>query len=266
MADRISFSSIYPIADSDATAFLSAAAITDFVQSIAINELVLDLKRFSLWNKLYAIYPFVGGTANTHKFNLKDPRDLDAAYRLTYSGGLIHSATGMLPNGSTGYANTKFIPSMLASINSGSLSVYSRTDTIAGGKAEIGSVNTATSYFCILTKYTGNLGYGGINDGLTAAGAVTTSSGFYVATRTGATTIKMFKNGATVFSLGTASNTQNTLYPVVIGALMNSSGTPNNYSDRECAFASIGDGLTDIECANLYSSVQKYQGMLNRSL
>ena len=29
-----------------------------------------------------AIYPFVGGTATTHKFNLKDPADINAAFRL----------------------------------------------------------------------------------------------------------------------------------------------------------------------------------------
>ena len=30
------------------------------------------------------LYPMIGGTANAHKFNWKDPRDLDVAYRLVY--------------------------------------------------------------------------------------------------------------------------------------------------------------------------------------
>ena len=67
--------------DTDAQAFITATGITDNTQKNSINQLVLDLKSYGVWSKIKAIYPFVGGTATTHKFNLKDPRDLDAAYR-----------------------------------------------------------------------------------------------------------------------------------------------------------------------------------------
>ena len=51
----------------------------------AVNNLVLDLKKYGLWTKMKAIYPIVGGNAWSHKFNLKDPRDVDSAYRLFLS-------------------------------------------------------------------------------------------------------------------------------------------------------------------------------------
>ena len=57
--------------DTDAQAFITAAAITDPTQQAAINTLVVDLKGYSIWTKMKAVYPFVGGTAATHKFNLK---------------------------------------------------------------------------------------------------------------------------------------------------------------------------------------------------
>jgi hypothetical protein len=38
------------------------------------------------------------------------------------------------------------------------------------------------------------------------------------------------------------------------------------YTDRECAFASIGDGLTDTEAANFYTAVQAYQTTLSRQV
>jgi len=79
-----------PLFDTDAQAFLTATGITDLTISNAINDLVVGLKADSLWTKYKAIYPCVGGTAFTHKFNLKDPRDLDAAFRLTYMMGLLH--------------------------------------------------------------------------------------------------------------------------------------------------------------------------------
>src|SRR4051794_10744124 len=82
------------VSDTDADAFITATGITNATQQAAIKRLVRDLKGFqngiyytvNVWDSLVAIYPFVGGTASTHKFNLKDARDLDAAYRLTYTG------------------------------------------------------------------------------------------------------------------------------------------------------------------------------------
>ena len=93
--------------DADAQAFITAAVITDVTQQNAINTLVVDLKGYSIWTKFSAIYPIVGGTAAQHKFNLKNPLDTDAAFRLVFSGGWTHSANGALPNGTNGYADTK---------------------------------------------------------------------------------------------------------------------------------------------------------------
>ena len=51
--------------DSDAQAFFTASGITDLTQKNAVNQLVLDLKSNSLWTKIKALYPIVGGNANT---------------------------------------------------------------------------------------------------------------------------------------------------------------------------------------------------------
>ena len=59
--------------DADAQAFIAAAGITNLTQASAINTLVNDLKTYGLWTKMKALYPMVGGTAASHKFNLKDP-------------------------------------------------------------------------------------------------------------------------------------------------------------------------------------------------
>ena len=37
----------------------------------ATNQLVKDLKSNNLWDKMKSIYPFVGGTVSSHRFNLK---------------------------------------------------------------------------------------------------------------------------------------------------------------------------------------------------
>ena len=79
-------------ADSDANAFLTATGITNPTIASAICTLVTSMKADGTWAKCSAIYPFVGGTATTHKFNLKNPADTNAAFRLSFSGGWIHSA------------------------------------------------------------------------------------------------------------------------------------------------------------------------------
>jgi len=120
-----------PTTDPDAQAFITAASITDPTQQAAINTLVVDLKADSLWTKMKAVYPFVGGTSTTHKFNLKNPLDTDAAYRLVFSGGITHSSTGVLPNGTNGLANTYLNPLSKLTNNNLHLSYYSRTNVAA---------------------------------------------------------------------------------------------------------------------------------------
>jgi len=117
-----------PSNDADAQAFIDAAAITDVTQQSAINTLVLDLKNYGIWTKMKAVYPFVGGTATTHKWNLKDPRDLNAAFRLVFSGGWTHSSTGALPNGTNAYADTFLNENTILTLNNEHLSYYSRTN------------------------------------------------------------------------------------------------------------------------------------------
>lgn len=266
MAERIAFSSISPTFDSNATAFITATGITDFIQRIAINELVLDLKRFGLWDKCIAIYPFIGGTADTHKWNLKDPRDLDAAFRLVFSGGWVHSATGALPNGTTGYADTFIVPSVALSLNNTHISFYSRTSNAAAGLAEMGSRNATPNfgYVFLGTRYSGNLFYGDINSESQVATTSNNSSGFFIASRTASNVRNLFVNGVSVLGSTTPSSALNS-FPITIGGF-NAAGTITQFSNRECAFATIGLGLTDTDVFNLYTSIQKFQGYLNRAV
>ena len=97
--------------DADANAFISAVqgggdTLTATEQS-AIQTLVADLKTAGVWNKCDAIYPFVGGTASAHKWNLKNPVDTDAGFRLTFTGTWTHDANGAKSDGAdTNYADT----------------------------------------------------------------------------------------------------------------------------------------------------------------
>jgi hypothetical protein len=249
--------------DPDAQAFITAAAITDPTQQAAINTLVVDLKGYSIWTKFSALYPFVGGTASTHKFNLKNPLDTDAAFRLVFNGGNTHSITGWLPNGTNGFGDTKVNAFNNLSLNSMHLSVYSRTNT-SGDKRDIGAQAVFEGSAMILNL--GGLAYYKINSTignyLTVANSDT--RGLFVSNRTASNVLNGWKNGTKV---GTGTNASTSLLnaPIYIGAIWENSNA-GYFANREYAFASIGDGLTDAEAANLYTAVQNFNTALARQV
>jgi len=254
--------------DPDAQAYIDALDAAGYTVSgaeeTAINTFVLDLKADGIWTKSKAIYPFIGGTAATHKFNLKDPRDLDAAFRLTFFGGWVHSATGSKPNGVNGYANTHYNASLEMTLHDGSLSFYSRTQNIINSEqAFIANEGNIRLIQCcpILNLGLGFVGtIGGI--GTSSVAANSDARGFYVSSRTSSTSLKGYKNASI---LGTNTSAGPHTLPnadLLIGA----SNASINWSILECALASVGDGLTDGEVTNYYTAVQALQTALNREV
>ena len=252
-----------PVLDPDAQAFITAAGITDPVQQNAINQLVLDLKGYSIWTKMKALYPFVGGTATTHKYNLKNPLDTDAAFRLVFSGGWTHSSTGALPNGTNAYADTKLIPNTVLAQNSFSFGFYSRTN-IDALTVDIGSVGSNGVYTLLFPRYS-NAIYNAINSSITyTTSANTDSKGLYIGNRTASNVIKNHKNGS-LLTTGTTASTGNNNGNIYLGAF-NNNGALQYYSNREYGFGSIADGFSDTEAANLYTAVQTFQTSLSRQV
>ena len=248
-----------PAVDPDAQAFLTAASITDPTITSAIDTLVVDLKGYGIWTKMKALYPFVGGTATTHKWNLKDPRDLDAAFRLVFNGGWTHSANVATPNGTNGFANTFLIPSTSLTTSSAHFSKYNRTNDLSGTKVD-GVVST--QFF----QQNYSIGNSVIGDLATIVSYTPSDTrGLFTTTRTANNVVKVFKNttqlGITNTNLIIGMATAN----VYLGA-RNLNGTAQFYNSYQCAFASIGDGLTDTEATDFYTAVQSFNTTLSRQV
>jgi len=135
--------------DADAKKFIDSASITNVGLQTAIDSLVVQLKRNNVWGPLVAIYPMVAD-ANTSsgcftqmKWNLKDPRNLDAAFRITFiQGTAIASDTGIRWDGTTSYADTHVVPFGLLNKDSTSCGVYILTN-VSENRTDIGG-----TYIC----------------------------------------------------------------------------------------------------------------------
>lgn len=250
--------------DADAQAFITAAVITDNTQKLAINSLVVSLKSYGIWTKMKALYPFVGGTASTHKFNLKDPRDLNAAFRLTFIGGWTHSSTGALPNGTNGYADTYLLANSVESTNH--LSYYSRTELV-NTECEMGIyISGIPKVFQLRLAANYVSGAGTVpSNGRVSFTNTTDARGFWLGSKRSNSDREAYFNGT---SQGTSTLTDTTTsgaFNYYIGA-RNDDGAPYLFSTKQTALASIGDGLTDTEASNFYTAVQAYQTSLSRQV
>lgn len=247
--------------------FFAATGITQSDQQSAINQLTYDLVNTGLWNKMFAIYPFVGGTADLHKWNLKDPRDADSAFRLTFSGAGTHSSTGYLSNLSNGYANTYLIPASVFQATNNHLSVYNRS-TVAGNSSRqnIGSSNVTSIFNQLVAGISFFSGNGITNQGGVVFTTTGTVQGYWIGSKTSNSQRFGFRNG--VLNTAVTTNTDTTLnytFPLFIGA-RNSAGTANLFAGHEISFVTIGSGLTQDECATLYTIVQRFQTTLGRQV
>ena len=242
--------------DTDALAFINATGITDVTQKDSIFELVSRLKCKGLWTKLDVIYPFIGGTAFTHKFNLKDPRDLDVANRLTYSGTVTHSLNGITDTTSA-QINTYFIPASKGyDIH---YSAYCRNNIVdAYLFYSFVSINSILQIFARIS----NLFLADMyNDaGLVARNSITNTSsiGFFLTQISISNFGVLVKNGSALVSkiLSGGIPPNSTLF------LGKSTGTQG----LNKSFVTIGRNLSVNENVDLYNIIQIYQTALGRQI
>jgi len=253
--------------DPQAQAFFDATQISDPIQKNAVNQLILDLKAAGLWTKMKAVYPFVGGTEATHKYNLKDPRDLDVAFRLTFPNGATHSLYGVDWNGSQ-YAQTYLSTNSLTENNT-HLSYYSRENVNEPGY-EIGAIYTgAIAVIATRIALYNGIFYPGIFDNSSSTYALPDTKGFFVSNRNNNSTVEGYKEGTLVYTQNFEVLTRNVAGGAGNTFLIGASTYDNSvtaYSTKQCAFASIGDGLTSTDVSSFNQIVLNFQCSLSRSV
>ena len=270
--------------DIDARRYLDSAGVTNQTHRNALNTFVKGMKSTGLWSKFLAIYPMMGSTSNSMRWNLKDPRNLDAAYRLSFVGSdwSFDATLGAVPNKSTGgsYANT-FIPSnVYGDITSMHLSYASseNLNNLTNYVFEVGArpnFSDNINELSLVVKLPNvaavspnqNLSVGGIGGGVFALStwnAVSDTRGLFVTTRTSTTSLKFFQNANLISSnTGTETNTTGSTRTIYLAAL-NAGGTTLHTSNRACIFASVGLGLSDSEVSTYNTLFQAFKTAIGR--
>ncbi|MEO6904785.1 MAG: hypothetical protein ABI148_00350 [Ginsengibacter sp.] len=244
--------------DINAQGFFTSGAISDTVQKTAINDFIISLKKDSLWNKFLAIYPMVGSNSATTSLNLKDPRNTDAAYRITWHGAPDFKTTGVTCLTSADWGDTHLVDTVLL-YNNSSISYYSGTSNQTAGY-DMGCSNSIYPYnvMAIYENFILDI----VNTWFNAYGSVqyqpSSTVGLFTNSSTGGKVIR-YDNGVAV-GIYKAPDNAYTHSVITIGQVTDDS----NIGLRECRLASIGSGLTDAEAIAFYKIVKTFETKLNR--
>lgn len=259
--------------DTDAKAYINALhvlvpdlggiypGLTDTDVQEGINQFFVDAKgngattnNTNFFAKLTALYPFIGATDGTHKFNALDPQDLDSSFRLTFLNSPTHSVMGMELDGVDQYANTHMNQSVEKTVGSEHISVQSESlstalqtllgvESTGATKIDIDEINTRKFYACQTA-------------GITISPS-STFDGFHLASgQDGSGDSKYYLDGSNQDTSNEANTGLENL-EYYLGCL-NNAGSPANYLNGVVSFATIGDYLTPNESQDLYDAANKF--------
>jgi len=248
--------------DVNAQLFIDAVPTLDLINKNAINQLVLDLKSYGLWTKLISINPKAGATASEHKWNLKDPRDLDVAYRHIYTGGWVHSALGIKSNITDTLANTFLNPSALGLTGNIAMGVYvTQAFENFGDKYLMGGHSGINNFFAIQKGGDTTLTAIAYSSGAIAKTVPSNAKGFYAVSVVGATKRSHYET--TVLEEVSVNGTGVPNVPIYEGCL-NLGGKYGNLTFG-AGTSFIGNGLTSVEMTNLRTAILTYETALGRN-
>jgi len=250
------------VLDSDSSKIIEAVRSTGVVITEAmrlyVDYIVSNMKAIGTWDLCNAVYGFVGGTAASHKFNWKDLRDVDAAFRLTFVGGVTHNANGMQGNGTNGYADTFYSTAS----NKKGLGYYVNTlGNVLATEIDMGTLASNNGFF-LSNRVASGFIYGLIGNVPTITSSGNIPKGFYcLNSNSGSQSLVV--NGSLLAKIalsGTVTDAQS----IVIGARREL--VPLYFSNKRFGFSYIANNdITDTQALQQSQIVTNAQNILNRA-
>ena len=263
------WSTVAPVLDEEATAFLTRSGITDSVEVVAVRFLAQRLKASGLWSKADAVYPFVGATAGATAQNLVQTNyPVIWGSGVTFGNGVNGNAT---PSGHGRVANFLFSASgKHYSTNSASLLVYCGTAAPTSYGFLIGAYDPPVSragLWALVGGTSSSVSVGGLNSpAVSAMGYISYDMdlrGPIAMSRVSATT-EYFAFRGNLVSTNTSEMTTG-VPPVSCGlmARLSPSGA-DAFSAVNLRGAWIGGGLTPEEMLALMKIFDDFNALLER--
>jgi hypothetical protein len=196
------------------------------------------------------------------KFNLKDPRDTDSAFRLNYNGRWSLGYNGAKGDGISAYADTKL--NVRSNYSASNLAFGSYwNDYITTNSNKYYGAYDAGGILMVSQKTTiisgDQTGYMSSFTGINA----TQGNGLHILSRTIPSELVFYRNTTKT----AAASTADFALPNLNFWLGGVNGLTNfGYIQFNYAFSFISTGLTDYEAKALYWIIQKYQTTLGRQV
>lgn len=228
--------------------------INDFFDELILNGTIDATDTSGASDLIKTLYLFDTGSANSTKLNSLRPLDTDAAFRITYGGGWSYSANGADPNGTTGYANTHFNPSVEADVDGFTFGVYSRTDDKSGTQV-YGCYDSGLGKFAQQNFSNENMFSGDIAALLTYSR--TTTQRLFVHTRRSNSDSESYQDGTSIGTNGSGANSMPN--EDFYFAARNTASTASLFSTHELSIGFLGNvEFSDSEVSAFTTAVNNY--------
>lgn len=254
--------------DKDVIPYIENAKIMRAQEIFAINYLVTNTKKFFLWDKIKAIYPFLGDTLFSNAFNLKIPIDSTSAYRLNFNNNspLITRFGVEFIGNSNSWATTNLIPSQVLIKGNLALGCYINGGNLGGSPypATMGSSTTTyskTDVTDLIIRTTGKYFIPNGEDQPFVSSSDTTITGNYIGTALNGLA-NLYRNGIELGNTATSTNGGISGSPICIGVL--GQNIDITYQKVRLGICFISTGLTKIDVRNFDMIIQNYVSILNR--
>lgn len=234
-------------------------------EQTATLQLVLDLKDYGIWTKIKAAYPMVGGgTGTTAARQAACSQNLkSSSFTGTFTSGWTYASTGVTGDGVSAYMDTFYNTSVENTLSNGFLGVYLRTNSAGNPTCDIGNYNGSNSATTIYARFN-NAILNRWNDVVDFPTISTNDSRGWRYVNRNLSTEKKVGVNSTITTVIAASVAQ--INAKIYLSALSSNNSASQFSNRECAFACIGEGLTDTEATNFYTAVQTFQTTLSRQV
>jgi hypothetical protein len=262
------------------TAFAAASGISDATTLNSLNAFEIGLTAFSIsTGSFYAIYPFVGASSGSMKWNFVNTTQ----YNLTYSGSLTFTTGGIQAAGSPKLGAVGSVPANMLSTASGHHFFYVTDPQSPTGGAccesnvgATGDINDSslTQYYSTWFRSggNGNLVYPCDNATTAGNGSITPNSstaakGSYCLSRTSVSSMKAWYNGTTSRGTNTTTLTNRNYrnFTRQVNFLSRDGTNSATTCQQRMGWASIGFGLTDTEVSNYNTLVTNFQTSMSRA-